>query len=225
MKIFTPFLWVLLGVAMSANAAQLYRWVDAKGNVEWRDTPPPASAPAKKIEQRKMGDNVTPGEDMPYAVQLAMKNHPVTLWATDCGAACTSARAHLNRRGIPYTDKNPQSDFDAFKKISPDGSVPFLQVGSARLKGYLESEWDNTLDYAGYPRTGVALRPKPAAPAPKPAADGAKPADPAGATTPGQTAAAPTTTPATPAQPAAPAPSPSATPTSTPAPVTVPAIR
>ena len=75
MKIFTPFLWVLLGVAMSANAAQLYRWVDAKGNVEWRDTPPPASAPAKKIEQRKMGDNVTPGEDMPYAVQLAMKNH------------------------------------------------------------------------------------------------------------------------------------------------------
>ena len=204
MKIFTPFLWVLLGAAMSANAAQLYRWVDAKGNVEWRDTPPPASVPAKKIEQRKIGDNITPGEEMPYAVQLAMKNHPVTLWATDCGAVCTNARAHLNRRGIPYTDKNPQSDFEAFKKISPDGSIPFLQVGNTRLKGYLESEWDNTLDYAGYPRTGVALRSKPPAPTPKPAADGAKPAGSAGATPPGQTAAAPNAD-----APAAPAPTPS----------------
>ncbi len=26
----------------SVQAAQLYRWVDGKGNVEWRDTPPPA---------------------------------------------------------------------------------------------------------------------------------------------------------------------------------------
>ena len=207
MKICMLFLWVLLGAAMSANAAQLYRWVDAKGNVEWRDTPPPASAPAKKIEQRKMGDNVTPGEDVPFAVQLAMKNHPVTLWVTDCGVICTNARAHLNRRGIPHTDKNPQSDFEAFKKISPDGSIPFLQVGSARVKGYQESEWDNTLDYAGYPRSGVALKPKPPAAAPKPAADGAKPAEPAVTTPPGQTATpAPTAiAPTTPAQPVAPA--------------------
>lgn len=177
MKILRHFLWILLCATMSANAAQLYRWVDAKGNVEWRDTPPPASAPARKIEQRRMGDNVTPSADVPYSVQLAMKNHPVTLWATDCGALCTNARAHLNRRGIPYTDKNPQSDFEGFKKISPDGNIPLLQVGSTQLKGYLESEWDSTLDYAGYPRTALAItRPKPPAAAPKPAVDGAKPA-------------------------------------------------
>jgi hypothetical protein len=178
MKILLHFLWVLVLVTTSASAAQLYRWVDANGKVEWRDTPPPASAAAKKVEQRRMGDNVTAGDDLPYSVQLAVKNHPVTLWATDCGVICTNARAHLNRRGIPYTDKNPQSDFEAFKKISPDGSVPLLQVGSSRLKGYLDSEWDSTLDYAGYPRTAlVTPRPKPAAPAPKPAADGAKPTD------------------------------------------------
>ncbi len=204
MKILTPFLCFFLLAALSANAAQLYRWVDAKGNVEWRDTPPPASVPAKKVEQRKMGDNVTPSEDLPYSVALAKKNHPVTLWATDCGVICTNARAHLNRRGIPHTDKNPQSDFEAFKKIAPDGSVPLLQVGSVRLKGYLESEWDNTLDYAGYPRTGVALRPKPPAPAPKPAADGAKPAEPAAATPPTGQAAAPATPAPTATAPAAP---------------------
>ena len=199
MKMCKNFLWFFLFAALSANAAQLYRWVDAKGNVEWRDTPPPASAPAKKVEQRTMGDNVTPSDDLPYAVALAKKNHPVTLWANDCGPVCTSARAHLNRRGIPYTDKNPQADFEAFKKISPTGNIPFLQVGRTNLNGYLESEWDSTLDYAGYPSTAlVTLRPKPPVPAPKPAAEGAKPAEgtPAAAANP----AAGATPPASPAK-------------------------
>jgi Domain of unknown function (DUF4124) len=190
-------LWVLLFAMASANAAQLYRWVDGKGNVEWRDTPPPASAPAKNVEQRKIGGNAAASDEIPYSVQLAMKNHPVTLWATDCGPVCTNARAHLSRRGIPYTDKNPQADFETFKKLSSGGEMPFLQVGSVRLKGYLESEWDSTLDYAGYPRTAVTvIRSKPVAPAPKPAADGAKPAN----ATPQPTAQTPTTT----AQPATP---------------------
>ena len=54
-----------------------------------------------------------------------------------------------------------------------------LQVGSVLLKGYLETEWDNTLDAAGYPRTAIASRPKPPAivPTAKPDADGAKPAE------------------------------------------------
>lgn len=168
---------VIFFVAASANAAQLYRWVDAKGNVEWRDTPPPTTAGAKKVEQRKIGDNVIPTGETSFAMQLATKNHPVTFWASsDCGKVCDPARAHLNRRGTPYTEKSPGSDIEAFKKLSGGLEVPYLQVGAISLKGYLESEYDNTLDAAGYPRTVVALKPKPAAPAPKPTADGAKPA-------------------------------------------------
>jgi hypothetical protein len=177
----------------------LYRWVDDKGNVEWRDTPPPASAAAKKVEQRRVGNNVISTSETPYAVQLAAKNHPVTLWVNDCGPACNSARTHLNRRGIPFTEKNPQDNADAFKKLSGGMEIPFLQVGSSRLKGYLESEWDSALDYAGYPRTAIAARPKPvAAPAPKPAADGTKPAE--GASTPQPAPESATTPPAAPAR-------------------------
>lgn len=196
MKILQQFLWVLLFAAMSANAAQLYRWVDSKGNVEWRDTPPPPAAAAKKVEQRKIGDNVISTSEAPFSVQLAMKNHPVTFWASaDCGNACNSARAHLDRRATPYTEKSPQNDIEAFKKLSGGLDVPYLQVGAIRVKGYLDSEYDNTLDAAGYPRTGIAIKPKPVPPAPKPAADGAKPADTAAATPPAQTAApAPTAT-------------------------------
>ena len=169
-------LCVLLLATASAGAAQLYRWVDNKGNVEWRDTPPPATA--KNVEQRKMGSNVISTGEVPFALQQAMKNHPVTFWAVpDCGTACATARAHLDRRGTPYTEKNAQAELEAFKKLTGGSEVPFLQVGAMRTKGYLESDYDSTLDAAGYPRTATIIKPKPAPAAPKPATDGAKPTD------------------------------------------------
>jgi len=168
------YLLIALLAAAGANAAQLYRWVDSKGNVEWRDTPPPASVPAKNVEQRRVDGNVIETSQVPYAVQLAAKNHPVTFWgSSDCGKACDNARAHLARRGIPYTDKNPRTDFEGFKKVSPASEEPVLQVGTMVLKGYLASDWDSTLDSAGYPRTAVAGL-KPPATAPKPAAADSK---------------------------------------------------
>jgi glutaredoxin len=158
-------IYALSTLALPLYAAQLYRWVDEKGNVEWRDTPPPATA--KNVQQRTINVSATPASELPYSVQQAAKNFPVTLWATDCGELCNRARAHLNRRGVPYADKDPQSDFESFKKVSGGGAeVPLLFVGSNRLKGYLESEWDSALDIAGYPKTAltpVQAKPKPAA--------------------------------------------------------------
>ena len=162
MKRIASWLWAGLFIVTTAHAAQLYRWVDKNGNVEWRDTPPPASVPAKKVEERRVGANVIEANQA-FDVQLAAKNHPVTFWgSSDCGKTCDGARAHLNRRGVPFAEKSPTTDFEGFAKVSPAKEIPVLQVGSITLKGYLESEWDSTLDNAGYPRSTVA-RPKPAA--------------------------------------------------------------
>lgn len=151
----TAILIYALSLATPLCAAQLYRWVDEKGNVEWRDTPPPATA--KKVEQRTISVSTIPASDLPYSVQQAVKNFPVTLWATpDCGQLCDRARGHLNRRGVPYTDKNPRSDVEGFKKVSGGSmEIPLLFVGSNRLKGYLESDWDAAFDIAGYPKTAL----------------------------------------------------------------------
>ena len=167
---------LLLATALAVNAwtvtaAQLYRWVDDKGRVEWRDTPPPANA--KKVERRTISGSVIETSTLPYSVQQAIRNFPVTLYATNCGEGCTLARAHLARRGIPYTEKNPQDDIAAYKKINGGGTqVPLLFVGRESFKGYLESSWDSALDTAGYPR-----QPAPGYTAPKPTASPvAKPA-------------------------------------------------
>ena len=166
------------------TAAQLYRWVDEKGNVEWRDTPPPPTA--KKVEQRTVGVSTIQTSELPYNVQQAMKDFPVTLWLTDCGDACDKARAHLNRRGVPYAERNAQSELEAFKKASGGGlEIPLLLVGNNLLKGYLESDWDAALDTAGYPKTALGpvkpqARPvaaaKPAAAPPAPAETAPQPA-------------------------------------------------
>src|SRR5688572_22610441 len=134
-------LWMLVA---PLGAAQLYRWVDEKGNVEWRDTPPPPTA--RKSEQRNIGTPPPATGELPYSLQQAVKNFPVTLWTTSCGDACDKGRAHLSRRGVPYTERNPQSEFETFKKETGGTEVPVLFVGRNRTKGYLESEWDAALD-------------------------------------------------------------------------------
>jgi hypothetical protein len=187
------FILVILSLAMTGAplAAQLYRWVDDKGNVEYRDTPPPQNA--KKVEERRMGSNTIQTSTPSYSAQQAAKNYPVTLWAYDCGEACNNARSHLARRGIPHIERDPREDLKSFEKLTGSTNVPVLYVGSARLIGYLESTWETTLDAAGYPKTAAASggpaagkpAPKPAAKAgeePKPVAQKPAPADkPAGA--------------------------------------------
>lgn len=138
----------------SVYAAQIYRWVDENGRVEWRDTPPPASA--KKVERRSVGGNMIETSTPPYSVQVATKNFPVTLWTTKCGPACDQAKAHLARRGVPYTEKDPQSDVDAFQKQTGSNEVPVLYVGKTQIKGYLASQYDAALDAAGYPSSAPA---------------------------------------------------------------------
>jgi hypothetical protein len=162
------FLLITLLLAGLVQSAQLYRWVDDKGRVEWRDTPPPANA--KKVEQRNVQGSVIQ-TTLPYSLQQAVQNYPVTLYANDCGDACTKARAHLTRRGVPFTQKNPENDVEGYKKLTNGGmEIPMLFVGKDRLKGYLESSWDSALDTAGYlrePAPGYAA-PKPPTKAPAP---------------------------------------------------------
>ena len=152
---------ILLALAGGAYGAEIYRWVDDKGVVNYARFPPPPNV--KNVEQKKLGDNNVQTSEAPYSAQQAIKNFPVTFYATaDCGELCKTAREHLDKRGVPYTEKNPATpasseEFDAFKKFTGGGlQVPLLVVGQlTTLKGYLASEWNAALDQAGYPTTAI----------------------------------------------------------------------
>lgn len=186
LSILAVFLIAIL--AATGVQAQLYKWVGPDGKVTYSDTPPPKDA--KDIKQKNFGDNVTASaDDMPYAVKEAMKRNPVTLYANTCGEPCDNARALLGKRGILFTDRNPEKDqtaMDALKEATGGQSVPSLLVGTRVLKGFSEAEWNDALTSSGYPRTNPGIKPKPpaapvaaATPAPQSPPVAAPPAAPA----------------------------------------------
>lgn len=186
-------LLVLLGasvlVSATASAQTLYRWVDKDGKVQYSDMPPPANA--KNSQQKRLGDNLIEQDKLPYALRMAVQNNPVTLYANDCGNGCDAARALLNKRGIPFVDRNPQKDAAAAKALTALAGaleVPTVAIGTSKLSGFTESEWNSALDSAGYPRTNTNTRPvvpKPAPPlAPPPPVLPPEPTEPAAEATP-----------------------------------------
>jgi hypothetical protein len=147
--------------------AQMYKWVDNEGRISYSDTPPPKEA--KDVKQRAFGDGVGVNpDDLPPMIREAVKSNPVTLYVNNCGEACDGGRAMLNKRGIIFTERNPETDkagFDALMKITGgQQTVPVLTVGSTVLKGFAEGEWQAALTQAGYPRVNPGLKPRPAAP-------------------------------------------------------------
>jgi glutaredoxin len=167
---------ILLTLCAGAQAGQLYRWTDEEGRVHYTDQPPPKNA--KTAEVRKLGDKA-PDPNMPYPLKQAMKNFPVTLYSIDCGDICTKATALLNKRGIPYTDRNAREDEarEALGKLTEGKlEVPTLVVGKQVLRGFEEGAWHAALDAAGYPKTGILPPKEPTKQAQAPAAASKPPA-------------------------------------------------
>ena len=170
---------ILMAVAALAHGAEMYRWVDEKSVVNYTPYPPPPNI--RKVEQKKLGDSAKApaASDAPYTVQVAAKNFPLTFYTTPaCGEPCKNARALLDKRGVPYAEKDPSNpgspqEFEEFKKMTGGSpQVPVLIVGQLKtVKSFLASEWDAALDAAGYPGSALpgakpAAKPPAEAPAP-----------------------------------------------------------
>ena len=175
----------LLGAASTAGA-QIYRWTDEQGQVHLTDRPPPGSA--KQVRKSAV---TTPGgesgEALPYALQVATKNFPVTLYTAPSCAPCGAARGLLNSRGVPFREVSviDQERRQALQAAAGDLSVPSIVVGASVQKGFEASSYNELLDTAGYPRAGILpsrhqTEPQPAAPKPAGEAEAAEKAPAAG---------------------------------------------
>lgn len=165
----------VFGLAMSLAPtevnAQIRCWTNATGSRECSDLPPPADAKAISDVRGRAGR--IDGQES-FSQRQASERFPVVFWSNDCGEPCNNARKLLTSRGIPFSDRNPaQQDLqDEFRRLTKGQmQVPLLLVGSTQLTGFEESQWNSTLDAAGYSRTPTAARkptPAPAATIPRP---------------------------------------------------------
>lgn len=156
-------LWLM--ASNSVYADTLYRWVDKSGKVHYGDKP---AEDAVNAEQKKFGASAAQGDDeLSYGIRKAKQDFPVTLYvASNCGDFCVQARALLNKRGVPFVEKNlvTKEEVEAFKKQTGSDTTPTLMVGKSPLKGFEARQWNSELDIAGYPKI-VPYGTKPAQPA------------------------------------------------------------
>jgi glutaredoxin len=139
------------GVA-SAHATRLYKWIDRDGNVSYHDRPPPTDG--YRVEEKRFGT----GGSVYDSSRGAPERLPVVLYSAPKCSPCDAARAYLERRGVPFTEKNVQSDAAAQQELAKRAgelAVPTITVGDKVMRGFLESLLEGELDQAGYPRSGA----------------------------------------------------------------------
>ena len=148
-----PALLILqLAVYGAPAEAQLYRWVDDKGRVQYTDTPPPASA--KGAQAKKMGASPRAAAEDGAALDDAVKRAPVVLYTSpNCVAPCGAARRLLDARGVPFTEISAfdEASIAELKRATGDAKIPSLKVGADARVGFNSAAWTAALDAAKYP--------------------------------------------------------------------------
>lgn len=190
-----------------ASAQTVYRIVGPDGKVTFSDKPPVDEKSKVSTAGANAGASASAGS-LPFELRQVVNKYPVVLYTGANCPPCDSGRALLTGRGIPFSERTitTKEDQDKLRRLAGDASLPYLTIGSQRLRGFSDTEWIQYLDAAGYPKNSVlpasykrpdpaplvALQ-KPAAPASAPKAEdttaptptppsGPNPSNPAGIT-------------------------------------------
>jgi glutaredoxin len=160
------------GLTISQTAhATLYKWVGPNGEITYSDKAPPQNI--SKVETRNVDANAsTTTEALPFELDNASKNNPVTLYASNSCVPCDDGRTFLKENGIPFSEKSISSNDDIKKLKEIDGNIqlPLLIIGSTKLHGFNAGDWRASLNYAAYPKSNILphdyhyAAPEPAAP-------------------------------------------------------------
>lgn len=130
----------LLMLFGGAANAEIYKWVDERGNAHFTDTPPKD----KKVEEVELKINTyTSVEIKPLVERLGRKGKVVMYSAVWCGI-CTKAKGYFRKNNIPYVSYDVEKsrigkmDF----KLLRGRSVPIIIVGDKRMNGFTVSRFD-----------------------------------------------------------------------------------
>lgn len=130
-------LLLLFLFAAAASNAEVYKWTDAKGSVQFSDAKP---ATAKKVETVKIRvTTYTFVKTTPLKTPLpAAARGIVTLYGTSWCSYCKQARAYFRNNNIPYRDLDIENDSQAKAEYDQLGAsgVPVILAGRQRMDGF-----------------------------------------------------------------------------------------
>ena len=141
-----PLLAILLLVLIAGQVqAEIYKWVDENGKVQFSDKPNPL-AKSEKIEV-KVNTYVAPimVDDGSRAAEKPKKAKPkkVVMYSAEWCGVCKKAKAYFEKNGIRYkeydVEKSSKGKRD-YKKMKGKG-VPIILVGESKMIGFSPSRF------------------------------------------------------------------------------------
>jgi glutaredoxin len=151
------FILTALTIYLCATAAaEIYKWVDDKGEMHITDSPPPAAKSPGEIKVYK--DSQEDGLDTPPAlVRKKEESRPsverkrkteVVLYTTSWCPYCRKARDYLRSRGIDFIEYDIEKDKEAAirkKQLDNRGGVPFAIINGRSISGFSASAYERAL--------------------------------------------------------------------------------
>jgi glutaredoxin len=143
-----------LAIACQPAFAQAYKWVDAQGRTHYGDRPPvdarakPVATPistysgAPTLTAASKREDLAPQQQKPALV----------IYTTPTCGYCKAAKAHMNRRGIPYTEHDVTTSESYEREFRQRGGrgVPLIVAGDRMLAGYSAERMEELLKAVGY---------------------------------------------------------------------------
>ena len=127
-------------------------WRARAGRVEFDGPPPDTPAAARTVREAQTA-HVRLRSSRAAAGSPAQNPNDfpeVVIYTTQSCPHCRKALAHLDRRGVPYVNKDVENDRGAEKEYLEKGNgrrgVPLIDVGGKILRGYSPRSLDDALD-------------------------------------------------------------------------------
>lgn len=137
----------LILLTASVSAAELYKWVDDKGNTHYTDSPPPSSASEQNIEQLPDINGYTAAETELRAAgnNAALTMPEVIMYATPWCGYCKKARRYFQQNNIAFREYDIESSSSAhrrFKQLGGNG-VPLIVIGKKKISGFSVARFES----------------------------------------------------------------------------------
>ncbi|MBP7665531.1 MAG: glutaredoxin family protein [Burkholderiaceae bacterium] len=150
-----PVLLFAMALVATGPALAQFKVVGPDGKVTYTDRPVPPP-PGGQVQPLRAAVAAAAAARAPLPLELrgVAERFPVTLYTSPDCPPCDSGRNLLQQRGIPFSERVVSSDDDtaALQRITNGRTVPSLTVGGQALRGFLDTDWQATLDLAGYPK-------------------------------------------------------------------------
>lgn len=163
LKVLVVVLSVLIGSSLAL--AEMYQWVDDKGVVTFKDTPPPSSKKRKKVKvysdydfapappsqpatTGKSGGSAAKSPSQAASTKSSRFTGTVEIYVTSWCGYCKKAESYLKSKGIPYVAYDIEKDSAADKRHKELGGrgVPLIIIGSNKMNGFSQENLEYYLN-------------------------------------------------------------------------------